>query len=253
MKLKVLGGHGGLSQGHLTTSFLIDDKILIDAGSVASSLSIPDQAKINHILISHGHLDHIKDLAFMCDNCFTLRDRAFEVYTHKTVKEIIHRHLFNDIVWPDFTKIPSPDRPMIKINPILEETFFIEDYSITSVKVNHAQDALGFIIEKNDVALLFTLDTGPTDKIWEVSRGIKNLKGIFTEVSFPNNQAEVATVSHHHTPNSLMRELSKMPPNIPVIITHMKPYFKDEIISELDLLGNPRLQVLKVDGEVFNF
>jgi cAMP phosphodiesterase len=112
---------------------------------------------------------------------------------------------------------------------------------------------MGFIIEKNDVALLFTLDTGPTDKIWEVSRRMKNLKGIFTEVSFPNNQSEVATISHHHTPNSLMQELSKMPPGVPVILTHMKPYFRDDILRELNLLNNPRLQVLKVDGEVFYF
>ena len=253
MKIRVLGGHGGLSKGYLTTSFLIDDKILIDAGAVASSLSIDEQRNINYILISHGHLDHIKDLAFICDNCFGLREKAFKVYAHQTVKEIIHRHLFNDVVWPDFTKLPSIDKPTIKIHPVVEETINIEGYSVTCVKVTHAHDALGFVIEKDNVAVVFTLDTGPTERIWEVSRGIKNLKAVFTEVSFPNHQSEIAKISDHHTPESIIEELSKMPPGVPVFLTHMKPYFKDDIIHELTRLNHPRLKFLNYDGEIFCF
>jgi len=253
MKIQILGGHGGLAKGYLTTSYLIDDKFLIDAGAVASSLSIPEQCKIDHILISHGHLDHIKDLAFLCDNCFGVKDKAFEVYTHKTVKEIIHKYLFNDIVWPDFTKLPSAQNPTIKINSIKEETFSIGGYTVTSVKVSHALDAMGFIVEKNDVAVLFTLDTGPTERIWEVSRGIKNLKAVFTEVSFPNQQSEIAKISDHHTPQSLNRELIKMPHDVPVILTHFKPYFRSQIADEIKALNHPRVRMLREDGEVFNF
>ena len=89
MKIQVLGGHGGLAKGFQTTSILIDDILLIDAGAVAATLSIEEQTKIDNILISHCHLDHIKDLAFICDNCFGLKNKPFNVHTHPTVNKII--------------------------------------------------------------------------------------------------------------------------------------------------------------------
>jgi ribonuclease BN (tRNA processing enzyme) len=254
MKIQILGGHGGLSKGHSTTSFLIDDKLLIDAGAVASTLSVEEQSKIDHILISHCHLDHIKDLAFLCDNCFGMRKKPFEVFTHETVKRIIKAHLFNNIIWPDFSELPSVESPTINFNSIKEEVKLrIGDFDITPIKVKHAHDAMGFIIEKDQVAILFTLDTGPTDRIWEIARKIKNLKAIFTEVSFPNSLEKVAEVSDHHTANSLKTEMSKMPEHIPVILTHLKPSYRDIILKEIQEMKEDRIRVLSRDGEIFNF
>lgn len=254
MKIKVLGGHGGMAKGFLTTSFLIDDRLLIDAGAVAGTLTIDEQARIQHILISHCHLDHIKDLAFISDNCFGLKDSPFMVYTHGTVKKIIKTHLLNDIVWPDFTQLPSKERPTITINSIDEEVLTkIGDYRVYPVKVNHALDALGFIVEKGDVAVIFTSDTGPTSRIWEVANKYKNLKAIFTEVSFPNSLEEVAMVSQHHTPHSIGVELKKMPENVPVILTHVKPNYRSDISREIRELHEKRFHLLERDGEVFDF
>ena len=254
MKIQILGGHGGLSKGHSTTSFLIDDKLLIDAGAVASTLSVEEQSKIDHILISHCHLDHIKDLAFLCDNCFGMRKKPFEVFTHETVKKIIKAHLFNNIIWPDFSELPSVESPTINFNSIKEEVKLrIGDFDITPIKVKHAHDAMGFIIEKDQVAILFTLDTGPTDRIWEIARKIKNLKAIFTEVSFPNSLEKVAEVSDHHTANSLKTEMSKMPEHIPVILTHLKPSYREIILKEIQEMKEDRIRVLSRDGEIFNF
>jgi ribonuclease BN (tRNA processing enzyme) len=254
MKIQILGGHGGLSKGHSTTSFLIDDKLLIDAGAVASTLSVEEQSKIDHILISHCHLDHIKDLAFLCDNCFGMRKKPFEVFTHETVKKIIKAHLFNNIIWPDFSELPSVESPTINFNSIKEEVKLrIGDFDITPIKVKHAHDAMGFIIEKDQVAILFTLDTGPTDRIWGIARKIKNLKAIFTEVSFPNSLEKVAEVSDHHTANSLKTEMSKMPEHIPVILTHLKPSYREIILKEIQEMKEDRIRVLSRDGEIFNF
>jgi ribonuclease BN (tRNA processing enzyme) len=254
MKIQVLGGHGGLAKGYSTTSFLIDDKLLVDAGAVAGTLSIEQQTKIQNILISHCHLDHIKDLAFLCDNCFGLRPVPIEVHTHATVKNIIKTHLLNDIIWPDFTKLPTAENPTMSIHAISPEVeITLGDYHITPVKVTHALDAMGFIIEKNDSAVLFTLDTGPTERIWELARKKKNLKAIFTEVSFPNVLAKVAEVSEHHTPASLKAEMIKMPPNVPIILTHLKPNYRTNIISELEKFNDQRLRVLEKDGEIFHF
>lgn len=254
MKIQILGGHGGLAKGYFTTSFLIDDVLLIDAGAVAATLSIEQQTKIDHILISHCHLDHIKDLAFLCDNCFGLKGKPFEVYTHATVKSILKSHLLNDIIWPDFTALPNQENPTIKINAIPEESkLTLGEYSIMPVKVKHQHDAMGFIIEKSGSAVLFTLDTGPTERIWEVARNYKNLKAIFTEVSFPDHLSKVAEVSDHHTPASMKRELQKMPTDIPVILTHLKPNYRTDIMKELRELKEDRIRVLEKDGEIFQF
>lgn len=254
MKIQVLGGHGGLARGALTTSYLIDDKLLIDAGAVAATTSIEQQVKIEHILISHCHLDHIKDLAFICDNCFGLRQAPFEVYTHETVSKMIKAHLLNDIIWPDFTKLPNTEKPTMRFHPLENgKTVQIGDYKVTGVKVTHAHDAMGFIVESNGTAVLLTLDTGPTDAIWKVARETKNLKAIFTEVSFPNKLQKVADVSEHHTSETMKSELKKMPPQVPVILTHLKPNFRKEIMEELKGLNEDRIRVLEKDGEIFHF
>jgi ribonuclease BN (tRNA processing enzyme) len=254
MRIQILGGHGGLAPGFSTTSFLINGELLIDAGAVASVLSVEAQSKIDHILISHSHLDHIKDLAFICDNCFGMREKPFEVHTHATVKKILKDHLFNETIWPDFTILPSEAKPTMRINAIEpDKTIQLMQYKITPVLVQHPNNAMGFIVEEKDTAVLFTVDTAATERIWEIAREMKNLKAIFTEVSFPNSLKNIAVASDHHTPLSLKAEIQKMPPTIPIILTHLKPNFRDEIFKELKQLGEKRIQVLEYDGMTFDF
>ena len=254
MRIQVLGGHGGLSRGYLTTSFLINGELLIDAGCIASALSVEEQARIDHILISHSHLDHIKDLAFICDNCFGLRKSPFQVYTHETVKRILKAHFFNETIWPDFTALPNDKKPTIQINAIAPEVKFkIKDYSIIPVKTQHPNDSMGFIIEHNDSSVLFTMDTASTERIWQIAREIKNLKAIFTDVSFLNALKGVAIASDHHTPLSIKAEIIKMPPHIPIVLTHLKPSYREVILKELSELNEKRLRVLEKDGEIFEF
>src|SRR4051812_4545818 len=100
MEVKVLGSQGGVTPHHRASSHLIDGKLLLDAGSVATALPIQEQAKIDHILISHPHLDHIKDLAFIMDNCFGMREVPFEICTNAPVEKAIREHLFNEAIWP---------------------------------------------------------------------------------------------------------------------------------------------------------
>ncbi len=254
MKVKILGGHGGVTIGFQATSYLIDDRFLIDAGSVASTLSIEKQARIDHILISHSHLDHIKDLAFLCDNCFGMRPRPFEVWTHATVMRLIKEHLFNDTIWPDFSVLPTAQNPTIRFNTLTpERPVEIGDYRVTPVPVKHPNDAMGFIVEREGKAILFTLDTAATERIWEKAREFPALKAIFTEVSFPNKLQKVADASDHHTPQTMAQELKKMPPGVPVILTHLKPNFRGELEQEIAELDEPRIQLLVKDGMEFNF
>ena len=254
MQVKIIGGHGGVTRNYNATSYLIDESLLIDAGSVASGLDIVDQLKIDHILISHAHLDHTKDLSFICDNCFGLKGKPFEVYCHQTVHDAIKNHLFNDIIWPDFSTLPTKENPTINFNNIkAEEVLHLGDYRVTPVHVKHPGDALGFIVEKGDCAIVFTQDTAATERIWEVAKGFKNLKAIFTEVSFPNKLQFVADLSDHHTPASLHTEMSKMPAKIPIYLGHLKPNYQEELIQEITDLGQPRLHIMYADDVRYNF
>ncbi len=256
MLIRIVGGHGGLAPGFRNTSYLIDGKLLIDAGSAASGLRIEEQVSIDNILISHSHLDHISDLAFMCDNCFGMKPGPFNVYSSPTVRQSIQQHLMNDIIWPDFTRIPSKKNPTMQFSDLKNEHILdLGDYRIMPVKVNHPGEAMGFIVERTDkdVAVLFTQDTGPTDRIWEVAKSYKNLKAIFTEVSFPNALAQVAADSCHHTAKTMEAEIRKMPADLPIFLGHLKPNYQAQLFQEIANLNNERITILGSDDTSYVF
>lgn len=245
MLVRIIGGHGGVSPGFRATSYLIDGKLLLDAGSVASGIQIEEQSNIDHILISHAHLDHISDLAFLADNCFGLKGKPFEIYANSPVREAIKTHLLNDVIWPDFTALPSKENPTLRIHdikPLMQ--LVLGDYRIMPIPVNHSTGALGFIIERKNASVVFTQDTGPTDKIWEYAHDIKNLKAIFTEVSFPNSMEKVAVASQHHTPASMKEEIKKMPKDVPIFLGHLKPNFQSQLFKEIAEIGDERITIL---------
>lgn len=245
MLVRIIGGHGGVSPGFKATSYLIDGKLLLDAGSVASGIQIEEQANIDHILISHSHLDHISDLAFLADNCFGMKGRPFEIYANSPVREAIKTHLLNDIIWPDFTALPSRENPTLRIHDIkVGMQLVLGDYRIMPIPVNHSTGALGFIIERKNATVVFTQDTGPTNLIWEHAHTVKNLKAIFTEVSFPNVLSKVATDSCHHTPATMKEEIKKMPKDVPIFLGHLKPNFQSQLFKEIAEIGDERITIL---------
>lgn len=245
MLVRIIGGHGGVSPGYKATSYLIDGKLLIDAGSVASGIQIEEQAHIDHILISHAHLDHISDLAFLADNCFGMKEKPFEIYANSPIKDAIKTHLLNDIIWPDFTLLPNKENPTLRFHDINPETWILlGDYRILPIPVNHQRGALGFIVERKNASVVFTQDTGPTEKIWEYAKQIKNLKAIFSEVSFPNALFKVATDSQHHTPATMKEEIKKMPKDIPIFLGHLKPNFQHQLFKEIEELQDERITIL---------
>lgn len=254
MIVRIVGGHGGVSPNARATSYLIDGKLLIDAGSVAEGILIDEQIRIDNILISHAHLDHTKDLAFISDNCFGLKDRPFEVYAHQEVIKILTGNLMNNHVWPDFTKLPNEKRPTIRFHGLQsEQELSLAEYKIIPVEVNHPGPGMGFIIENKGKSLVFTQDTGPTERIWELAKKQNNLSAIFTEVSFPNSMQKVATNSQHHTPNSLLLEIDKMPPTVPIFLGHLKPNHQTKLYEEIEEIKCDRLVILGSDDRSYLF
>lgn len=247
MELRVIGCHGGESPVHRTSAFLVDEKLAIDAGSLTAGLDLRRQLRLEACLISHAHLDHIKDLATVADNRCQANCEPLIVATSKRTIQILKRHFFNGLIWPDFSEIPSKVAPTIRFVELRpEKPVQLAGYSVRAVPVSHTIDTTGFIVEGADGAIAYSGDTGPTDRFWEVLRDEPKLKALLIEVSFPNSQQRLATASGHHTPRTLLTDLRKLekPLDVPTLLHHIKPVFQREVEKECARLKGVNLTVL---------
>jgi len=235
MKVRVLGAYGGEGPGFRTSCILINDRLAIDAGALTSSLSLREQAKIGGILISHTHLDHIQDLGFLADNIFGKRDTPVEIFgTEKTV-QVLKKHFFNNRIWPDFTQIPNSDHPVLDYQVFKPgQEMDIAGLKVKSVPVNHPIPSVGFIISDGKKSLLYSGDTGPTERLWKEANKLNDLKLVIIEISFPNRMQELAELTGHLTPKMAEAELAKLrePPAM-IRAFHMKPAFIKELEREM--------------------
>lgn len=254
MKIRVLGSHGSRLPGVNTSCFLIDDRLLIDAGAITATLTIEEQAGIDHIVLTHAHLDHTADLAFLVDNVFALRTTPLTIWGVEPVLDALQRYIFNDQIWPDFTRIENDGSPIVRLAPLPEREngrFVLNGISFGWRRTEHVVPTVGYLLEKDGGSVLFSGDTRETDSLWEMGCTGSNLKMVFVETSFPNRFRRLAEDCGHLTPEMLQGELKKLgKPEVPVKIFHMKPQFLDEIVQELESLDDPRLEVLQ-GGETF--
>jgi 3',5'-cyclic-nucleotide phosphodiesterase len=247
IRLTLLGADGGVMPGCRLPCFLLNGALAVDCGSLAHALTLEAQRRIRHVFISHAHLDHVGSLPFLANNIMDCGGASVSVYGCVPTLESLKKHLFNNVLWPDFTEIPSADRPVLRLIPLMPETpVSAEGLKITPVPVHHTVPAMAFVIEAGDKAVLIGADTGPTDRIWEVCNALPDLRAVFIETSFPDRLSAVAARSGHLTPALLGRELRKLNRPMPVYIVHIKPAFRDEIAGELASLEDDRLQIAKV-------
>lgn len=253
MKLDILGCYGNSIGDFKTTCFLINDSILLDAGAVTEILKDEQLQKIKYVVVTHTHLDHIKDLVFLVDELVMMGRYTIELVSVKQVLDIISNNLFNNLLWPDFTVIPSYDNAIIKPREIsLNEYAQIGDVMIKPVLMTHTVYCVGYIVRKNDKGFMFTSDTGPTKIFWETAKNEKGIDFIIADVSFPNRMDELAKISGHMTLNMLVEHIDRYGlNNIPIFITHIKPIFLEEIIHELAQLGRPTIRPL-IQGETIH-
>lgn len=250
MKIKVLGCSGAEMPGHNPTSFLVNDSIAIDAGSITNTLEEKKQWKIQDIFITHAHLDHIRGIPFLADNLIIKKpNHKVIVRSIYSVIQTIKDNLLNTSVWPDFTVIPHPNNGIIKLVQIKEGVpIEFQNISISAFKVHHSVPAVGYLLEdKEGNRIFFTGDTGPTDSTWKKLSHIK-LNALIIEVSFPNKMRDLALLTGHLTSELLNEELKKIEP-MPnkIYITHPKPQFINQIRKELSYLKLKNLSMLK-DG-----
>lgn len=251
MKIRVLGCYGAEMPGYRTSGFLINDDTLLDAGTVVSALKVEEQVRINNIIITHTHLDHIKDIQFLADNVIGKRNGHINLISTHGVLDILRANILNNIIWPDFTTIPSANGPILKFLPVKgKEELSIGALTVKSIRVNHTVEATGYIIKDKEGAIVYTGDTSHTDWIWQVAKEEDNLKAIFIEASFPNSMTEMAEISGHLTVMGMAEELKKAGnKKIPAYVFHMKPQYLDIIEREIGQLNSNRIKLLK-QGDV---
>lgn len=251
MDLRVVGCFGGETPHHRTTAFVLDGRLAIDAGSLTRGLSLEDQMRLEGCVISHAHLDHVRDLATIADNRCQHGCAPLVVGATRGTLEILRRHFFNGLLWPDFSEIPSRDEPTIRfVELAYEERTVIAGYEVEAIAVSHTIESSGFLIRtEGEQALAYSGDTGPTTRFWEVLNEEPNLRALLMEVSFPNREQRLATLSGHHTPQTLGVELRKYraPDELPTLLYHVKPSFQDEVERECRELAGLDLRVLRDD------
>ena len=234
MLLKFLGTHNAESRDSRLVSFLIDEVLAVDAGSLASELTFAEQTKIKAILLTHGHYDHIRAVpAFAFNNS----DRTTKVIAAPRTHEILSSHLIDGVVYPEFASEASfLQKAIIELVPA--EPFQrqdVEGYEVMAVPVRHPLDGVGFEITAGDGKTLFyTGDTGPgLSSVW----GHISPQLLIADVTWPNSLAAAAKDAGHLCPEMLEEELDefrRVKDYLPrVVIIHMSPQHEPEIKKEI--------------------
>jgi len=252
MKLRVLGCSGSEFPGHYCSAFLLNDTLLLDAGTIGAVLTAEEQWAITNILLTHRHLDHLKALPLLADNINIQNLRqTVRVYGLRDTLAALRNHLMNNSIWPDFSRFPNPEQPIIRYEEITASTpFLVEGFEVTAFLVAHTVPAVGYILRKDGKGILYTGDTGPTELIWRMA---VNLSAIIVEVSFPNALEELALRTGHLTPRLLTHELDKLSERPGrILVTHRKHQYFSTIIDELANPRIPGLELLK-EGDRYEF
>ena len=251
MKVRLLPSAAGrASQLQALTSFLVNDCLAVDAGSLGFALQPDEMGKVRHAVITHAHSDHMASLPIYVAEAYTLLDGPVMIYGLDTVVEALQTHVFNDQIWPDFRKIllPASAQPTIEFRILApHETVEIAGLRVTPIPVNHVVPNVGLIVEDDHVAVVFTSDTYCTEALWAAAKERPHLRAVFVDVSFPNELGWLAEASKHLTPELLAAELRKLDRDVEVYAVHIKPTNREQVIRELGELGMAKVGVGEVD------
>ncbi len=253
MNLRVLGCHGGELPKCRTTCFLLDGNVALDAGALTSTLSLDELSRLDHVLVGHSHFDHVKDLPLIADLLIGRRDKPVVIHASPECAKTLQENMFNNLLWPDFTRIPSRDRPVLRIEVFeVFKPFKVGPYEVLAVPVTHPVESCAFVVtnKKEKAAIAMSGDTGPTEELWRALASAKHLKALLLETSFPNELQWLADVSGHYTPRTLEKDLQKFKKrkNVPVFLYHLKPAFLRQLGKELaDVAEREPVRILRLD------
>jgi ribonuclease BN (tRNA processing enzyme) len=232
------------------SSYLINETIAVDAGCLGLHGTPREQETIRHVFLTHSHFDHTATLPMFVENAWTSTGECPRIYGSSETLDAVQRHIFNDVMWPDFVALSRKMHPFLRLCPLDTELPVEADgLRITPVRVNHLVPTFAYVIADNQTAVIVAGDTGPTERLWEVAHQTSGLRAVFLEACFPNSMKRLAEASLHLTPEMFAAEVGKMPPGIKVVVTHIKVRYYDEIVRELNALGLPQVEIGECEKE----
>ena len=254
MQIRILGWAGGIGANLRTTSFLVDDDMLIDAGTGLGDLPLNQMTGIRHIFLTHSHMDHTVGLPLLADSMFGVHEEPIVVHAQQETIEALKTHIFNWVMWPDFSELPSRDKPSLQFEVMHPgEKMSIRAREIEMIPVNHTVPGVAYCVSDPRATVAFSGDTTTNDTLWEVLNGYRNIDLLFVEAAFSNNDIEISKISKHYCPLLLGEDIAKMTHRPDVWLTHFKPGDEDLIYQEC-IEAMPDFEVHRLrGGEVFKF
>jgi ribonuclease BN (tRNA processing enzyme) len=232
---------------------LLDHDVLIDAGTGVGELSLAEMVAIDHVFVTHSHLDHVASIPFMLDSVGFMRDKPLIVHATAETTAILKQHMFNWLIWPDFCEIPNALQPCLRFEPIkLGATVDLDGRKITPIPANHVVPAVGFQLDSGNASLVFSGDTTTCDAMWEAINGIENLKYLLVETAFSNAELELAIMSKHFCPSLLAKDIVKLKRDPQIFITHLKPGEVELTMQEISECVTGFVPKMLQNGHVFD-
>jgi cAMP phosphodiesterase len=234
----------------LLTTYMINETLAIDAGAIAIGMSYEEQLRLRSIIVTHSHLDHVISLPLFLVDLFDELREPINIYATPSDFDALKNHIFNQRVWITVETLKNDFTELIRYHPIKSgESFRAEGLKITPIPVTHTVLTHGLLVEDATTALLFTSDTGTTDSIWKIAGECDKLRAVFIDLSFPNRLTDLALVSGHHSPATLLDEMPKIRPDVQIFAVHLKAAYRDQVAEEVAALNNPRLIVAEIGRE----
>ena len=254
MQLRILGCSGGIGGELRTTSMLLDHDTLIDSGTGVGDLSINELTQIDHIFVTHSHMDHVATIPFIVDTVGWMRDRPITIHATRETLAILREHMFNWKLWPDFSQIPSATNPVMRFETVsLGETVMLDGRAITPLPANHVVPAVGYHLDSGKASLVFTGDTTTNDALWPIVNRIANLKYLIIENALSDRDRELAQLSKHLCPSLLAVELAKLKLTPEIYVTHLKPRESELIMQQIAVTVKERRLRMLQNNHVFEF
>lgn len=254
MLFQVLGCSGSIGDNHNTTAFLIDDDIILDAGSGLGTLPLEALKKIDHVFLSHSHMDHIALLPMLVDATLSLRDKPIVVHGIEPTLNALSDHVFNWDIYPDFRKISSDGHAAIKFSIMEPETTVsLGSRNFTAIPVEHSIPTVGYHLNSGTGSLVVATDMTVSDTFWPVVNAIDNLRYLLIETAYQEARLDLCKITGHLCPSLLEKELRKLEQPVEICIVHTKPSAKQKILKEVAALDvNFDIRFLS-DGDVLEF
>lgn len=258
MKIQLLPSSIDTSDGasvrqHLTC-IVVDDRVALDAGSLAMSCTDLQRQNIRDIVLSHVHLDHIAGLPLFIDDLFASLTTPILIHATEEMITALEDFIFNWTIYPRFAELSNSFGKVMDYRPFtIGETVDVAHLNIRPIEVNHNFPSVGMVVSDGNGSIGLTGDTAPTDDIWDELNRTKDIAAVFVECAFPNEMSELARVSNHLTPRQLSAEIKKLKKrNVPVFVVNIKPMYRTAVIEQIEALDLPNVNILQI-GRIYEF